>query len=123
MPTVSKKEKVKMKKYREELIEMIRQEFVEAKRKHPFFAARFTRDDREWNYEALANHSRIINDGRGEKDSCAELLLEEEIFEALAAYKDGDLDACQKELAQCGAVILRMMCFVEDEKKRKYYED
>ena len=112
-----------MKKYREELIEMIRTEFIEAVHKHPTFASRMTRDDREWNYEALANHIKRINDERGGKRSVAELLLDEEIFEALAAYKEGDLDACQKELAQCGAVILRMMIFIEDEKERKYYEE
>jgi hypothetical protein len=37
------------------------------------------------------------------------------LFEAFVAYKEGDKKHCLQELAQCGAVILRMMQFVQDE--------
>ena len=46
----------------------------------------------------------------------AEDLLREEVFEALTAYLEGDKEHCLQELAQCGAVILRMMEFVKEEK-------
>lgn len=39
-------------------------------------------------------------------------LFQEEFYEALNAYVQGDKAQCLKELAQCGAVILRMMEFV-----------
>ena len=38
------------------------------------------------------------------------------LFESLVAYKEGDKEHCLQELAQCGAVILRMMDFVKEQK-------
>lgn len=49
----------------------------------------------------------------------ADWILGEEILEAFEAYKQGDLEHCLQELAQCGAVILRMMQFVQDEKEER----
>lgn len=42
-------------------------------------------------------------------------LFEEEFYEALNAYQKGDKEHALQELAQCGAVILRMMEVVDDE--------
>lgn len=45
----------------------------------------------------------------------AKSILEEEIREALSAYLEGDKVHAIEELAQCGAVIIRMMDFVSKE--------
>lgn len=42
-------------------------------------------------------------------------LLQEEIYEAMVAHQYKEKEQCLEELAQCGAVILRMMQFVQDE--------
>lgn len=83
--------------------------------------------------EACAKHTKFCDDFTGARErfivdelerwrkvnSCApyhaDAILNEEILEALEAYKQGDLKHCLQELAQCGAVILRMMQFVENE--------
>lgn len=46
----------------------------------------------------------------------ADCLLYEEVAEATEAWLQRDKEHCLEELAQCGAVILRMMEFVEKEK-------
>lgn len=43
-------------------------------------------------------------------------LFYEEFFEALNAYQQGDKEHALQELAQCGAVILRIMETIENEK-------
>ena len=43
-------------------------------------------------------------------------ILVEEINEAVVAFLQGDKEHCLQELSQCGAVILRMMEFVKEEK-------
>lgn len=47
----------------------------------------------------------------------ADALLMEEVYEAVEAYQEGDKEHCLQELAQCGAVILRMMEFVQNERE------
>lgn len=42
-------------------------------------------------------------------------LLHEEIFEAMVAHQYNEKEHCLEELAQCGAVILRMMEVVDAE--------
>jgi len=49
----------------------------------------------------------------------AESILAEEIYEAMNAYRMGDNVHCIQELAQCGAVIIRMMDFVKKEMEEK----
>ena len=48
-------------------------------------------------------------------ESVDENVLLEEFAEAMNAYQHGDKKQCFQELAQCGAVILRMMEFVQKE--------
>jgi len=45
-------------------------------------------------------------------------VLVEEIMEAQEAYLEGRFDDCYTELAQCGAVILRMMNHVKSKKEK-----
>ena len=46
---------------------------------------------------------------------CADNILMEEVAEAFAAYQAGDKEHALQELAQCGAVILRIMETIEKE--------
>lgn len=80
-------------------------------RKHPKFCDElippgfeFSEDEKrwkKWNDEATTHYA------------CD--LFNEEFYEALNAYQNGDKEQCLKELAQCGAVILRMMEVVDAE--------
>lgn len=48
------------------------------------------------------------------KPTFAEFILLEKISETEKNYSQGDYEACIKKLAQCGAVIFRMMEFVNN---------
>ena len=48
----------------------------------------------------------------------ADNVLMEEMAEAFAAYEKGDKEHALQELAQCGAVILRIMETIEKEMKK-----
>ena len=86
-------------------------EHKDACRKHPKFCDGITNKSKDAVRNALAD-LRIVN---AEGPYFADRILHEEIAEALEAYLDGDLKRSLKELARCGAVILRMMQFVQDE--------
>lgn len=86
-------------------------EYKAACRKHPKFCDDFT-GAREWFIVDELERWRKINSGAPYH---ADAILNEEILEALEAYKQGDLEHCLHELAQCGAVILRMMEKIEKE--------
>lgn len=83
--------------------------------KHPKFCDAMTNRDADGIKEAL-DYLRRKN---SEPDTYADYILGEEILEAFEAYKQGDLKHCLQELSQCGAVILRMMQFVQDEMEEK----
>ena len=80
-------------------------------RKHPKFCDAVTppcfdfdeeeRRWKKWNDEATTHYA------------CD--LFNEEFYEALNAYQHGDKEHALQELAQCGAVILRMMEAIENE--------
>lgn len=61
----------------------------------------------------VAKHYKQANDSS--KTINGYMVLMEEVSEALEAYDKCELENCLKELAQCGAVILRCMQFVRDE--------
>ena len=52
------------------------------------------------------------------KEWYADNVLMEEVSEAFAAYQQGDKEHALQELAQCGAVILRIMETIEKEMKQ-----
>ena len=91
-------------------------EYWEALRKHPKFCDKLC-DLGGW--EEVEDHYKKANNNSNEQ--VANMVLYEEIAEAMNAYQHGNKKHCIKELAQCGAVILRMMDFVRDEmtKERK----
>ena len=90
---------------------MIETEFAKACTKHPKFCDEFippgfdfSEDEKRW---------KKWNDEATTYYACD--LFNEEFYEALNAYQQGDKKHCLQELAQCGAVILRMMEFVDAE--------
>ena len=92
-------------------LNLICAEFEKAYKKHPLFCDAMTNKSRNAVRKALAD-LRIEN---VEGPYFADSILHEEIAEALEAYQMNELVSCMEELAQCGAVILRMMEFVENE--------
>jgi len=83
---------------------------VLAEMKHPTFCEGFTYQGREDIGARLAK-ARVRKRAHRTCDS----VIAEELYEALEAHEAGNLDGCMAELAQCGAVILRMMQFVQGE--------
>ena len=92
-------------------IGMTLDELHNAEVKHPKFCDDFT-GAREWFIVDELERWRTVN---SRAPYHADAILNEEILEALEAYKQGDLKHCLQELSQCGAVIFRMMEFVENE--------
>lgn len=87
----------------------------EACKKHPKFCDEFTTFDLQTAVAGEVSFKLANSEGPYQAD----LILQEEIWEATVAYLNGDKKHCLEELAQCGAVILRMMQFVEDEMEAK----
>lgn len=86
-----------------------------AKRKHPFFAHYpmekwLPRQTSEALAEARVNLADMISINAVSGSD----VLECEIAEARDDYSRGDFSACLEELAQCGAVVLRMMEAVQE---------
>ena len=92
-------------------------ELAEAESKHPHFADGLS----ERSAGNVKFNLKAMRDINGKPPYMAERIILEEVFEAIAAYQEKDLDLvhAQQELAQCGAVILRMMEFVENEIEEK----
>lgn len=95
--------------------QMIESEFSKAYTKHPKFCDElippgfdFSEDEKRW---------KKWNDEATTYYACD--LFNEEFYEALNAYQQGDKAHALQELAQCGAVILRMMDFVQNEKEAR----
>lgn len=91
--------------------QMIESEFSKAYTKHPKFCDDFTGASERFIVDELECWRKVNSVAPYHADA----ILNEEILEALEAYKQGDMDHCLQELAQCGAVILRMMDFVQAE--------
>ena len=79
-------------------------------RKHPKFCDEMKNENCDYRfYESLYKE-------RNSKGPYYALdLLQEEIFEAMVAHQYNEKEHCLEELAQCGAVILRMMEVVDAE--------
>ena len=90
-------------------------ELAEAESKHPHFADGLS----ERSAGNVKFNLKAMRDINGKPPYMAERIIFEEVFEAIAAYQEKDLVHALLELAQCGAVILRMMEFVENEIEEK----
>ena len=87
-------------------IEAIAHEYWSAKEKHPKFCDAIIdpTSSKSW---AEAEYRIKLRNERGPWTS--DNILAEEMAEAFAAYEQGDKEHALQELAQCGAVILRIM--------------
>lgn len=92
----------------------IETELRNAIEKHPKFCTDISGAYQESVTRSLA-HYRKVNEGTQHADA----ILLEELFEAVDAYNHCRKEECLKELAQCGAVIIRMMEFVKKEMEGK----
>lgn len=93
---------------------MIEYEFSKACTKHPKFCDRVINDRTDWEWLELT--MKKTNDSGA--PYFGENLLLEEVAEAFNAYQKGDKAHALQELAQCGAVILRIMETIEKEMKQ-----
>lgn len=91
---------------------LIIDEHKAACRKHPKFCDAIIdpTSSKSW---AEAEYRIKLRNERG--PWTADNILAEEIAEAFAAYEQGDKEHALQELAQCGAVILRIMETIEKE--------
>ena len=67
--------------------------------------------DGEIDFGVFEEYFKLVNDNSA--THYANQILYEEVMEAMNAYNKKDYKQALKELAQCGAVILRMMEFVK----------
>ena len=95
-------------------IGMVLDELQKAEGKHPKFCDAIIdpTSSKSW---AEAEYSIKLRNERGPWTS--DNILAEEMAEAFAAYQQGDKEHALQELAQCGAVILRIMETIENEMK------
>lgn len=91
-------------------VEMILSELLKAKEKHPRFCDKFT----DSNEVYARSREEFWKDVNSEGPYYATNILQEELWEAVNAYKQGRKEDCLQELAQCGAVVLRMMELVRN---------
>lgn len=91
---------------------MMLDELTKAYVKHPKFCSAVidTTSSKSW---AEAEYRIKLRNERG--PWTADNILAEEMAESFAAYEQGDKEHALQELAQCGAVILRIMETIEKE--------
>ena len=95
-------------------LELIAAELAAAKQKHPKFCDQLI-DTRAvtWAYSEAAIKRR--NDHGPQS---ADNIIMEELAEAFAAAEAGDLAHAKQELAQCAAVCIRAMEFIDGEMEK-----
>lgn len=99
--------------------DLVKAELFFAKEMHPHFIDKFTRLPKQDIDTMLddARHCLAMLTADGMADFHAVLICE--LYEALAAYAEGDLRHAKQELAQCAAVCLRGMEYLDNEIKTK----
>ena len=100
--------------YTQECFKMIETELRNAVERHPEFCDAMSNPAID--FQELEDAAKRSN---SHAPYYAENILAEEIYEAMNAYRMGDKAHCIQELAQCGAVIIRMMDFVKKEMEGK----
>lgn len=99
--------------YVNKFIGMILDELEKAETKHPQFADVYSMKEPTVVRKSL----KYLRERNAEGPFEADTVLYEEIAEATEAWLQQDKEHCLEELAQCGAVIMRMMELVEKEMK------
>ena len=93
----------------------IYKELKAAEKKHPKFCDKFIDESRvSW-----ADAEMRIKARNSQPPEYADCVLMEEMAEAFNAYSKGDLEYALHEFAQVGAVAIRCMFFVMDEKLKR----
>ena len=99
-------------------IELVEAEYASAIRKHPHFIDFFT-------FITCATFAPELNSRRArlkvaekQKNVMFFDVLECEVYEALDAYAHGNLAHARQELAQCAAVCIRGMEYIEAEMEK-----
>lgn len=95
-------------------IELIKTEYTKACEKHPVFCSKFTSIPTLEQSQNLETFTKACNDTASDKIS-ADSILVEELYESITAYLQSDKEHCRQELAQVGAVVLRMMEYLENQ--------
>lgn len=93
-------------------LELVAAELEAAKKKHPKFCDKLT-DTRNVKWSDSEKAIKIRNNTR--VYSAADDIIMEELAEAFSAVEAGDLAHARQELAQCAAVCIRAMEFIDDE--------
>ena len=91
--------------------EMVKEELLKAMEKHPSFCDKFTK----MNIFHARHEEKMYKAKNETSPHFADDILLEEVSEARTAYIQGNRQHCLEELAQCGAVVLRMMELVRNE--------
>lgn len=93
-------------------LELVAAELDAAKEKHPFFASALVDP-----YAPIAwsADEEKIKQRNSHGPWYADNIILEEVAEAFAAVERGDLAHAKQELAQCAAVCIRAMEYVDDE--------
>ena len=92
-----------------ENVSLVLDEYFLACRKHPKFCDRMT-DAPPLYWRKVEKEMKLRN---SHSPFCADNILMKEIGEALNAFLIGDKQHAKQELAQCAAVILRMMAEID----------
>lgn len=90
-------------------IGQIQQEWAKAVSKYPEFARRFMPV-----YNQIGDELELCRALSAKDPYCIMFTLFEEVYEALDAYNRGEYEHCKQELAQCGAVIIRAMQWLDE---------
>ena len=93
----------------------IKEELRKAEGKHPAFCSAIIDPTSSKSWAESEYRIKLRNQSGPEY---ADNILMEEMAEAFAAYQHGDKEHALQELAQCGAVILRIMETIENEMKQ-----
>lgn len=96
-------------------IEMVEAELANAKRKHPHFIDHFTGLEVNGAMAWLENVRRVLENRGSFHEVNFMNVLQCEVAEAVEAYVHGELAHARQELAQCAAVCIRGMEFIETE--------
>ena len=103
----------------DDLFTLITFEYQKAKKKYPRFCKRFlTKGETFDNVKLMLGMCRKISDNEKPNYS-VQATLDEEVDEVYEAWCRNDLDGCLRELAQCGAVIIRTMEFINKQKNQQ----
>lgn len=96
-------------------LEMVEAELASAKSKHPYFVDWFSSLDK-CIAESFTIRLRHDLENREKHNAVSfESVLRCEIGEAVEAYAKGELEHARQELAQCAAVCIRGMEYIEAE--------